>query len=131
MLEQPLERDTPASGLTLQLFPAVAADLESEACRNCETLDDLLSRAAAHFNANRSTRRAAMLVPAFKPGWRGTPCQVRLDVSRECWEGLESDAGRRGVPLKRLLEHAALLYLADLDSHRLANRVVGHAGGPR
>jgi hypothetical protein len=117
-------------GLTLKFDEFGWESLESEARRQGETLDDLLSRAAAYFNANRSTRRAAMLVPGFKPGRRGTPCHIQLEVSRDCWEGLESEAGRRGVPLKRLLEHAALLYLADLDFHRLANCVVGHAGGP-
>ena len=116
-------------GLTLTFDEFGWESLESEARRNGETLDDLLSRAAAYFNADRSTRRAAMLVPAFEHGMRGTPCQVLLDVSRDCWKGLESAAGRLGVSLKRVLEHAALLYLADLDSGRVANRLLGRAAG--
>ena len=103
--------------------------LESEARREGETLDDLLSRAAAYFDAERSTSRAATLAPVFKPGGREMPREVRLDVNRDRWEDLESEAGRQGVPLERLLEHAALLYLADIDSGRLASRVLGSRGG--
>jgi hypothetical protein len=116
-------------GLTLTFDEFGRESLESEARRDGETLDDLLSRAAAYFNADRSRRRAAMLVPGFEYGGRGTPCQIQLEVSRDCWEGLESEAGRQGVPLKRLLEHAALLYLADHDSGRVANRLLGRADG--
>jgi len=127
-------RDRPEGGrvrhrLTLTFDEFGWETLESEARRNGESLDDLLSRAAAYFNAYRSTRRAAMPIPGFEHGARGTPCQIRLEVSRDCWESLESEARRQGLPLRRLLEHAALLYLADLDSGRVANRLLGRAAG--
>lgn len=114
-------------GLTVMFDEFGWESLESEARRNGETLDDLLSRAAAYFNADRSTRRVAMLVPRFEPSGRGTTCQIRLEVSPACWAGLESEAGRQGVPLTQLLEHAALLYLVDLDSGRVAKRLLGRA----
>jgi hypothetical protein len=98
------------------------ARLELEARRDGEALDDLLSRAAAYFYAERPTGRAATLAPGFKPDARGEPREVRLEGDAECWEGLESEAQRQGVPMERLLEHAALLYLADSDSGRLAER---------
>jgi hypothetical protein len=92
------------------------------------TLDDLLSRAAAYFDAERPTRRAATLAPGFKPGGQGTPREIQLEVDRDCWERLESEAARQGVALERVLEHAALLYLADIDSGRVAHRGLGRAG---
>ncbi len=103
--------------------------LESVARRDRETLDDLLSRAAAYFDAERPASRAAMLAPGFKPGERGMEREIRLEVNRDCWKGLEDEAGRQGVPLERLLEHAALFYLADIDSGRVAERILGRAGG--
>jgi hypothetical protein len=99
--------------------------LESEARRDGETLHDVLSRAAAYFEAERPARRAALRAPGFKPEGRGTPREIRLELDRDCWEGLEGEAARQGVALARLLEHAALLYLADIDSGRVANRVLG------
>jgi hypothetical protein len=98
--------------------------LESEARRNGETLEELLSRAAAYFDAERPTKRAATLVPGFSPDGRGTPRELRLELTPVRWEGLEREAGRQGVALERLLEHAALLYLADLDSGRLAESIL-------
>jgi hypothetical protein len=125
--------DRPGGGrvkhaLTLRFDEFGWESLESEARRDSETLDELLSRAAAYFEAEQATRRAAMLAPGFKPGGRGVPREVRLEVNRDCWLGLQGEAGRQGVALERLLEHAALLYLADVDSGRVANRVLGCAG---
>ena len=55
--------------------------------------------------------------------------EIRLDVTRACWEHLETEAARQGVALERQLEHAALLHLADIDSGRVARRVLDD-GGP-
>ena len=101
--------------------------LESEAGRNRDALDELLSRAAAYFCAERSRSRTAALAPGFKPGARGTPREIRLEGDADCWKGLEAEARRQGIPLERLLEHAALLYLADIHSGRLAKRVLDRA----
>jgi hypothetical protein len=101
--------------------------LESEARQAGETLDDLLSRAAVYFCAERPTARAATLAPRFKPAGRGTPRQVRLEGDGDSWERLDAEARRQGLPLERLLEHAALLYLADIDSGRLATRILDQA----
>jgi GNAT superfamily N-acetyltransferase len=101
--------------------------LESEARRDGAGLDDLLSRAAAYFYAEWPTGRASTLAPGFKPDARGEPREVQLEGDAECWVGLESEARRQGIPVERLLEHAALLYLADSDSGRLAERVLDRA----
>jgi hypothetical protein len=117
-----------AHGITLRLNKFGWESLESEARRDGETLDDLLSRAAAYLDGELPTRRAAVLAPRFKPGGRRMPREIRFEVSRDCWQRLESEAGRQGVSLERLLEHAAMLYLADIDSGRIANRLLGDAG---
>jgi hypothetical protein len=101
--------------------------LESEARRDGEGLDDFLSRAMAYFHAERPTGRAATLAPGFKPDARGVPREVRLEGDADCWKDLEGEAQRQGIPIERLLEHAALLYLADSDSGRLARRILERA----
>ena len=60
-----------AHGITLRLNKFGWDSLESEARRDGETLDDLLSRAAAYLDAELPTRRAAVLAPSFKPRGRG------------------------------------------------------------
>jgi hypothetical protein len=114
-------------GITLRFDEFGWESLESQARRDGETVEDLLSRAAAYYDAERPTRRAATRAPPFKPGGRGTPREVRPELGRECWERLEGEAERQDVALERLLEHAALLYLADIDSGRVADRVLDRA----
>jgi hypothetical protein len=101
--------------------------LGSEARREGETLDGVLSRAAAYYDSELPTGRAATVAPDFKPDGRGAPRVVRPELSRERWERLEDVAERQGIALERLLEHAALLYLADIDSGRVADRVLDRA----
>jgi hypothetical protein len=101
--------------------------LEAEARRDGETLDDVLSRAAAYLDAELPAGRAASLAPAFKPGGQGAPREVRPELGRDRWERLEGEAASQGIALERLLEHAALLYLADLDSGRVADRGLDRA----
>jgi hypothetical protein len=108
--------------------------LDAEAGRERVTLDELLGRAVSYFAAAvRTTRaaalapRAAALAPKFKPGEWGIPREIRLELTRDDWVRLDSEAEHQGIPLERLLEHAPLLYLADLDSGRVAKRLLGRA----
>lgn len=102
--------------------------LEAEVRRDGgETLDDLLSCAVAYLDAELPAGRAATHVPRFKPHSQGVERKVHPELSRDRWERLEREAERQGVALERLLEHAALLYLADIDSGRVAERILDRA----
>ena len=114
--------------LTLRLDEFGWGILESQARRDGETLDEFLARAAAYFDAELHANRAATLVPQFRRDDQGVAREIRVDVAPACWEHLETEAARQGVALERLLEHAALLHLADIDSGRVAKRVLGDEG---
>lgn len=101
--------------------------LESAAGRAGETLDELLGRAVAYFDAALHTTRPAVLAPTFKPDGHGRPREIRLELTCGRLKRLAKEAGRQGIPIERLLEHAPLVYLADVDSGRVANRVLGRA----
>ena len=47
-----------------------------------------------------------------------------LNLSAEACKGLEREAKRQETQLDRLLEHAAMLYIADLDAGRVAKRII-------
>ena len=47
-----------------------------------------------------------------------------IKLSDFAWSVLSEEADRQGVPLEELLAHAAMYYLADLDSGRIAAKVV-------
>jgi hypothetical protein len=97
---------------------------EAEAEREGEAVEELLARAFSYFDLELRRARAAVLAPRFKPDGLGTPREVRLEHARGCWESLEREGERQRIPLERLLEHAGLLYLADADSGRVADRVL-------
>ncbi len=105
-----------ANGVTLRFDEFGQRSLEAEAGRRGTSLDELLGHAVAHFDARLRMSRGAPPPPRFKPSGSGTPREIPLELTRGRWERLESEAGRLGVPFGRLLEHAALSYLADLDS---------------
>jgi hypothetical protein len=46
-----------------------------------------------------------------------------VQLSEFAWSALVAEAKRQQVPVEDLLAHAAMYYLADLDSGRMAARV--------
>ena len=72
----------------------------------------------------RRYRRAVVREAAYD----GLPFRTRRALHGVVGQRLEQEAERQGLPLARLCEHAALLYLADLDAGRLAERIVRRAG---
>jgi hypothetical protein len=113
--------------LTLRFDEFGWETLESEAVRVHKTLDTVVARAAAHYDAELRTERAALLAPKFKRG-RGMPRELRIELPPGRWERLQAEARRQGVRLERLLEHAALLHLADVEAGDVAKPVLGHTG---
>jgi hypothetical protein len=57
--------------------------------------------------------------------------EVTLDVNASELRKLETECERHGVPLTRLVEHAVILFLADLDSGVAMLRLVERAREPR
>jgi hypothetical protein len=53
-----------------------------------------------------------------------TAHRATLEFSDFAWRALSEEAERQAVPLEELVAHAALYYLADLHSGRLAARVL-------
>jgi hypothetical protein len=50
--------------------------------------------------------------------------QATVQLSEFAWSALTSEADRQSVEVENLIAHAAMYYLADLDSGRLALRVL-------
>ena len=100
--------------------------LEERARSEGFELERLLALACSHYAAELAGGRAAALVPRLgqppvERETRGTRT-LALKLGAECLRRLEQEAERQGVALERLCEHAALLYLADLDADLDADR---------
>jgi hypothetical protein len=102
--------------------------LQAEAGAHGDVLDEWLGTAAVYYdNAVLRTNRPAPRGPRFKPEGRGTPRRVSLKLSSDRWKRLEEAAAEQGIGLERLIEHAALFYLADIHSGRVADHILSRA----
>jgi hypothetical protein len=118
--EQP-RNDDHERKVTLKFDELGWSSLEASAGRSARALHGLLSQGELH------APRAALTAPRFKPPDVGSAREVRLTLPPRRWRRLEDEAERQGVPLERLIEHASLLYLADVDAGRVAERVLERA----
>jgi hypothetical protein len=119
------ERGTRSVTLRFDRFGWESLELQAE--RDRESLDEWLALAAAYLDAELGSGRAAAVAPGFRPEESRAPREISLELTEGCWKRLESEAEERGVALDALLEHAALLFLADVNSGRVADHVLARA----
>jgi hypothetical protein len=111
--------------ITLALDQFGRASLEDQARALSLPAAGVVRRAAMYFLAERGSGRTALRIPRFAREAVGTE-QVELAVALDeaDWLALEEEAAKQRVALERLLVHAMLLLIADLDSGRVAVRIL-------
>lgn len=95
--------------------------LDTEAARSGLSHARLVALAAEHHLAEHGWRRLAGELPRFLVP-SADQVEVELTLDREVWNALELDAAAAAVPLERLLAHATLRFVADLDADRVSVR---------
>jgi hypothetical protein len=110
--------------LPLTLSPFGWATLEARAGADGFDLDQFIEQACAHYALEVGTERPAANLPRFDPDEsKGSVRTVSLELDQSFVDVLDQEAQRRGTSPERLVRHATLLYLADLDAGRVADRV--------
>jgi hypothetical protein len=67
----------------------------------------------------------AWRVPGLSPEPARQPAlQLALDLDADSWNELDREVERQGVSLERLLEHAIIYFLGDLDAGRVERRML-------
>jgi predicted DNA-binding ribbon-helix-helix protein len=99
------------------------SQLRAVAERHGLTNEELLARAARECLSRRASHGFSRWVPRFRRvfrvgGGRFRPrgLSVSLELQDEEWRDLEAEAERQGVTVERLVEHAAVQLLSDLES---------------
>jgi hypothetical protein len=112
--------------VTLFLEDFARGSLEAHARALGVPLDALVRQAARYYLAVRSDHRPATRLPRFtrERGAAGDAVGLTLELDEADWGGLEVEALHERVPVARIIEHAALLFLADIDSGRVAVWIV-------
>jgi hypothetical protein len=117
--------------VTLTLGDFGTTVLDEQARANALSPDEFLDRAVRYYLSERSGRRPARKLPAFAQSIsNGRAIALELDLDKASWDELEGVAESEDVPLERVLEHAVLLLIADIDSGRVAARVLEEADEP-
>ena len=98
--------------------------LEAEAERLQLSLEALIARAAVYFEGEIDKGRPALQLPPAASAEGRANRELELDIREGTWQRLRREASRQSADVERLLEHAALLFLADLDSGRAAERLL-------
>ena len=102
--------------------------LEERAAEERMGLEDLLALALTYYEGELSSGRVAIDVPRFRRSpAAGEARTLRIPVDDETMRRLEQEAERRGVSVERLCEHASIVLLADLDSGKVAERIIERA----
>jgi len=74
---------------------------------------------------DRGSERPAWPYPDFLRGSeteKDAPIELELDP--ELWREFEEEAGRQGVSVEQLAEHAAFYFAAELDAGRVTQRIL-------
>jgi hypothetical protein len=111
----------------LELTAFGRESIEDEASREGIAVETLLRHAVLHFLAERDSDRMAPKFPRFSrvAPVGGELVEIEIDLDPAEWAILEGSAHEAGVPVGRLLAHASMLYLADLDAGIVAERILG------
>ena len=103
--------------LVIHLTAFGAEILDAEGRRQARPVDELVEEAVQHLLAESRSSRIATRVPPLP--WTDREFQareVRLELEEASWRSLGEEADRQRQPVERLIEHAVLLYLADLEA---------------
>jgi hypothetical protein len=103
-----------------------ASTLSEQAERLSVTPAELGEHAVRYYLSDRGSGRMALRVPRFPHGEPREPAlKLEFDLDPDTWRELDEEAERQEVSVERLLEHAIIYFLADLDAGRVERRMLG------
>ena len=113
--------------LKLALDEFGRATLEGEAARYSVSPGELVGNAVKYYLSDLDSGRPALKVPRFARAASSPDLEVEVNIDDSAWDQAEAEASRQRIPLERLLEHAAMYLIADLDSGEVAARIAADA----
>ena len=109
--------------LSLEEFGA--STLEAEAERLFVSPAELGRYAVRYYLSDRDSERMAWKVPRMSHDTgRQQGLELELDLDPDTWRDLGEEAERQEVSVERLLTHAIIYFLADLDAGRVELRML-------
>ncbi len=108
------------------------ASLEQQASARGITVGALLHQAIVYYAADSGSGRPGRHLPRFASSPEAErEDAIEVELSDEDWATLAEEAeGERGANEERMLEHVVLYYMADVESGRIAARILRSLGDP-
>jgi hypothetical protein len=106
-----------------------SASLEQQASARGIAVSDLLHQAVVYYVADRGSGRPGRRLPRFASSAEPED-SIEVELSDEDWATLAEEATEQDADDERLLEHVVLYYLADVESGRIAARILRSLGDP-
>lgn len=108
--------------LTLHLGDFAKETLRQSMERQSVRMETVVSRAALYYLSQREGDRLSARVPRFagEDGDNDGATRVTVELESMHWAELGRAAEDEQVTVERLLQHAVMLYAADLDQGRIA-----------
>jgi hypothetical protein len=90
-----------------------------------------LMQAIRYYLAEQDSGRPGWAYPSFlRAEDDGKTAEVEVEIDDSTWDEFAREADRQDVSTARLLQHAALYFMADSDSGRLTQRIVEDLAEP-
>ena len=102
------------------------SSLEEQAAARGIAVSALLHQAIVYYAADRGSGRPGRRLPRFPSGASSaSEDAIEVELSDDDWATLAEEAeGEQNADEERLLEHVVLYYLADVESGRIAARIL-------
>jgi hypothetical protein len=111
--------------VTVTVGPFAREVLGGESGNVVQHVASRAGRAIRTYLADKDSRRAGWELPAFvRTAEPAEKTELSLDLDDELWSDLEAEAGRQGVSVDRLVEHAVLYFAAEIDAGRITQRIL-------
>ncbi len=112
--------------VTVEMSPFSRESVQEQASRQQIPLAAFLRHAVLHYLSETDSGRLSPRMPRFSrvASLGDELVQVEIDLEDSEWAAFEAAAADAGVSLSRLLGHVALLYLGDLNSGLVAERLI-------
>jgi hypothetical protein len=85
-----------------------------------------LARAIRDYLSDKDSGRPGWPYPGFLRGREvsGEELDLELSMDDDLWRSLEDEAGRQGVSVGRMIEHAAFYSAAEVNAGRVTQRIL-------
>jgi hypothetical protein len=115
--------------VTVRLGSFVSKALAAEAMNGGQPSSASVERAIHCYLGDRDSAGPGWSFPAFLRGREPVePIELRLEIDDELWRSLEEEAGRQGVSVQQMLEHAMLYFAAEVNAGRVTERILDDLG---